>query len=319
MAVRANHVPIRGSARQLPAARRIGVPPPNELIRVSVLLRPRNPGLAAHVQRLRATPLQQRRYLRPAEYVARFGAAPGDIEQVRRFASNNGLHVVSVHPARRIVVLGGTVTRIAAAFGVELGLYTSQDRIFRARTGPVHVPRWLRPVVAGVFGLDTRPQTRPHLRLGRTVGRFRLAVGPPGSFTARQVGRLYGFPAGRNGSGQTVGILEFGGGYRRADLQTYFSGLGLAVPQVVTVPVGGVGNAPTGNPNSADGEVELDIEVVGAVAPQAKIAVYFAQNTEQGFVDAVTTAVHDQVNQPSILSIAGEPRRIGGLSRRSPR
>ena len=178
MAVRPNHVPIRGSVRQLPAARRIGVPPPYELIRVSVLVRPRNPGLAAHVQQLRARPLDQRRYLRSAEYGARFGAAPGDIEQVRRFARNNGLHVVSVHPARRTVVLGGTVTQMSAAFGVELGLYTSQHRIFRARTGPVHVPRWLHPIVVGVFGLDTRPQTRPHLRLGRTAGRFRPAAGP---------------------------------------------------------------------------------------------------------------------------------------------
>jgi kumamolisin len=304
MAVRANHVPIPGSARQRPVARRIGVPPPHEMIRVSVLVRRRSAGLAAYVEELRATPAHQRRHLRPAEYVARFGAAPDDIAQVARFAGNNGLHVVSVHPARRTVVLGGTAAQLSAAFGVDLGLYAGQRGIFRARTGPVHIPRWLQPVVVGVFGLDTRPQARPHLRLGRTAGRFRPAAGPPGSFTALQVARLYGFPTSGNGSGQTIGILEFGGGYRPRDLQAYFSGLGLAVPQVVTVPVGAGGNTPTGNPNGPDGEVELDIEVAGAVAPGAKIAVYFAQNTEQGFVDAVSTAVHDQANRPSILSIS---------------
>ncbi len=52
----------------------------------------------------------------------------------------------------------------------------------------------------------------------------------------------------------------------------------------------------------------LDIEVVGAVAPGANIVVYFAPNTDQGFIDALTTAVHDAVNRPSVISISwGSP------------
>jgi len=50
--------------------------------------------------------------------------------------------------------------------------------------------------------------------------------------------------------------------------------------------------------------VLLDIEVVGAIAPSAKIAVYFAPNTDQGFLDAITTAVHDSVRKPSVVSIS---------------
>src|SRR5262249_5050321 len=52
------------------------------------------------------------------------------------------------------------------------------------------------------------------------------------------------------------------------------------------------------------GEVLLDIEVVGAVAPKAKIAVYFAPNTDQGFLDAITTAIHDRTRRPSAISIS---------------
>ncbi len=63
-------------------------------------------------------------------------------------------------------------------------------------------------------------------------------------------------------------------------------------------------NSPTGDANSADGEVMLDVEVVGAVAPQARIAVYFAPNTDAGFLDAITTAVHDTDNKPSVISIS---------------
>jgi kumamolisin len=62
-------------------------------------------------------------------------------------------------------------------------------------------------------------------------------------------------------------------------------------------------NSP-GNPNGADGEVMLDIEVSAAVATGANVAVYFAPNTDQGFLDAITTAVHDSTNSPSVLSIS---------------
>ena len=48
----------------------------------------------------------------------------------------------------------------------------------------------------------------------------------------------------------------------------------------------------------------LDIEVVGAVAPGAKIVVYFAPNTSQGFQDALTTAIHDTAHKPSVISIS---------------
>jgi kumamolisin len=73
---------------------------------------------------------------------------------------------------------------------------------------------------------------------------------------------------------------------------------------VSAVSVDSASNAPTGSPNGPDGEVMLDIEVVGSIAPRAKIVVYFAPNTDAGFLDAVTTAIHDTTNSPSVLSIS---------------
>ena len=77
----------------------------------------------------------------------------------------------------------------------------------------------------------------------------------------------------------------------------------MAEPTITSVSVDKGANKPT-NANSADGEVQLDIEVVGAVAPGAKIVVYFAPNTTQGFQDALTTAIHDATNKPSVVSIS---------------
>ncbi len=92
---------------------------------------------------------------------------------------------------------------------------------------------------------------------------------------------------------------------RQSDLNTYFSGLKISpAPTVVAVSVDGAQNAPTGDTSGPDTEVMLDIEVAGAVAPRAHIAVYFAPNTDAGFLDAINQAVTDKVNAPSILSIS---------------
>ncbi len=124
------------------------------------------------------------------------------------------------------------------------------------------------------------------------------------SYTPVEVAQAYDFPTGATGAGQCVAIIELGGGYQQSDLDTYFGDLDLPVPTVTAVSVDGATNSPVGDPGSADGEVLLDIEVVGAIAPGARIAVYFAPNTDQGFIDAVTTAVHDQTNAPSVISIS---------------
>src|SRR5262249_37513045 len=148
---------------------------------------------------------------------------------------------------------------------------------------------------------------RHHFRMGKVLGNgaFRPALGPAAAFTPSEVAQAYNFPTGVNGEGQCVALLEFGGGLKPAELQDYFKKLGVQpIPQVEAVSVLGGGNKPTGNPNSADGEVNLDIEVVGSVAPGAKIGVYFAPNSDRGFVTAILAAVHDQQRKPSIISIS---------------
>jgi kumamolisin len=106
-----------------------------------------------------------------------------------------------------------------------------------------------------------------------------------------------------DGTGETIGIIELGGGYVTSDLTAYFGALGVKTPVLSSVSVDGGANQP-GVDNDSDGEVMLDIEVAGAVAPAASIVVYFAPNTDQGFHDAITTAVHDTTNKPSVISIS---------------
>jgi len=125
----------------------------------------------------------------------------------------------------------------------------------------------------------------------------------PVGFSVPELTKLYHFPPGLNGEGQTIALVELGGGYKDADLKSYFGALQQPVPKVQWVSVDGAKNAPTGDPNGADSQVVLDIEVAGAAAPGAQIVAYFAPNTNKGFIDAVQTAAHDTHYRVSIISM----------------
>jgi kumamolisin len=155
-----------------------------------------------------------------------------------------------------------------------------------------------------VFGLDNRPQAKPHFRRRRERAGARAATSST-SYTPPQVATLYDFPTGVDGSGECIALIELGGGFNQTDLSNYWSQLGLSTtPNVSAVSVGNGSNSPTGDANGPDGEVMLDIEVAGSIAPGAKIVAYFAENTDAGFLNAITTAVHDTTNNPSIVSIS---------------
>jgi kumamolisin len=236
------------------------------------------------------------------EFRDRYGATPDDVRRVEGFAQEFDLTVVSADLATRQVVLAGTIAAMNEAFGTSLNLYQCAHGLVRGRTGPLYLPADLADLVVGVFGLDNRPQAQVRCRRHRPV--VSAAAAGDTSYTPPQIAKLYRFPTSVKGAGQTVAIIELGGGYKAADLNTYFAALGIKTPSITAVSVDGGKNAPAGDPNSADGEVLLDIEIVGAIASSARIAVYFAPNTDKGFLDAITTAVHDAVRKPAIVSIS---------------
>ncbi|ELX09406.1 serine protease, kumamolysin [Janthinobacterium sp. HH01] len=244
----------------------------------------------------------ERRYLSREQFAQAHGASEADIATVTAFAAQHGMVVISSDAAQRRVVLAGTAAQMNDAFGVQLEEYEYPDGSYRGRVGELSVPNQLAGVVEGVFGLDDRPVATPKFQRLQADG-FASAAAANIAFTPPQLARLYNFPQGLDGSGQCIGIIELGGGSRPRDLKIYFNELGLPVPRVKSICIDHAKNRPT-TANSADGEVMLDIEVAGAVAPGALIAVYYAPNTERGFLDAITAAVHDDIHQPSVISIS---------------
>jgi kumamolisin len=285
-------VTLGGSERQ-PVGRRVGDQPDDEMIEVSVILKPKVRALV---------PDQGGATVSREQFATSHGADSQAIDKVKKFAQENKLTVSEVSAERRTVKLEGTAANLKKAFEVKLDRYEHDGQQYRARTGGIKLPSELADSVEAVLGLDNRPQTKPHYRT-RAEGSPQTSAAAGVSYSPRQVAQLYQFPLDADGRGETVGILELGGGYHPVDLQNYFSSLKLKEPTVISVSVDKGKNKPS-NPNSADGEVLLDIEVVGSVAPGAKIVVYFAPNTSQGFQDALTSAIHDNTNKPSVISIS---------------
>lgn len=224
-----------------------------------------------------------------------------DIALVEAWAAKNNFSVDAVHVAAKTIEVSGLLNCLAEAFSANLQL--TSTRVSRGvtdtritRDGSLFVPLELDGIILGVFGFDQRPVAQPHFRLHPRAG-------GPVSYTPPQVAKAYNFPTNK-GVGQTIAIVELGGGYNGSDLLAYWKLIGVPPMLVTAVGVGGAKNQPTGDPNSADGEVCLDIEVIGGLAHKAKIAVYFGGNTDQGFLAAINAAIHDTVRKPSVISIS---------------
>jgi kumamolisin len=288
-------VKLAGSTKSLVEASAINTLNPNELIDITIRVRRKAPVKTA---------LAAGKIISHQEYEKKFGASVADFQEIERFAHQYQLSISGKDSARRSVWLKGKISDFEKAFAVYLSHYQGADGgIFRGRTGDIFLPKELSKIVVGVFGLDNRSQARPMFRVARKDGHFLPHRSVPGSFTANELVKIYGFPSKATGAGQSIAIIELGGGYRVADLDNYFNNLKIAVPAIKAISVDGGANNPT-TAQSADGEVMLDIEVAGSIAPKASLVVYFAPNTDQGFLDAITGAVHDSQNKPSVLSIS---------------
>jgi len=275
-------VRVPGSVRTpIPGAEVVGPVDPGERVEITVVLRRRAPLPGGRLSR--------------AELAERYGADRDDVELVRSAVEGAGAEVVRVDPASRRMRVAGSVATLSELFAAELQQARVPDgQLVRQRTGALSVPAGLAEAVVAVLGLDNRPQGRSRVVRADAVER---------SFTPPELSDVYAMPAGTDGAGTTLAIIELGGGYVESDLQAYFAGIGVPEPRVRAVGVDGATNAPEGDPSGPDGEVMLDIEVAGGLAPATDIAVYFAPNTDAGFLDAISEAAHADPT-PAAISIS---------------
>ncbi|MHB1835712.1 MAG: protease pro-enzyme activation domain-containing protein, partial [Solirubrobacteraceae bacterium] len=210
-------IPVQGSERELVSGhRRVGDADLTQTVTVTVYLRPST--AVDWVDEEAQRPPAQRRRIDREQWAQSHGASQADIDAVTRFAADSGLTVVDTDRARRTMRLQGSLQAVAAAFEATIeGEFEPEPggQRYRGRSGSLTIPRELAGTVSGVFGIDDRPQARPHLRRNAEPAAAAAAFTPP------QVATAYAFPSGSTGAGETVGILELGGGYSTTDLTTY--------------------------------------------------------------------------------------------------
>ena len=275
---------IAGSQRAPLADQRVGAVDPAETATISIYLKA--PASSSGVVGRESLRAQRETDLAPA------------FARLKAFAEAHGLTLVETDPARRLARISGSLSQLSAAFQADLGMYDLGDGSIRARAGVLTAPADIAPDIEAVLGLDQRPAATPKSRI------LPNAAAANASYEPNKVAALYGFPTSASGgAGECIALIELGGGVSAADTQSAFNAMGLKIPQVVSVSVDGASTT-AGQDTNADGEVALDIQVAGGAAPGARIAVYFAPNTDQGFVDAITPAVHDMANAPSVMSIS---------------
>lgn len=316
-------------ASQLPGSRQVGQTPKDALIEVTLVFRPQRTLADPHVAYSRHAP-QRRKHLSAEELQAQRAASSEVVCLAEKFARKHGLAITEIALERRSVALTGTADRVARAFGVEFSEREHERGHYRHATGGGLVPGKLGEQLEAVLGLHTRPCG------GRPSTRHIVSAkdGPRlPRWDARELAEAYGISSPFDGRGQCIGLVELGGGFHVSDLKKFFSGLRLPVPKVRCVEVRGRKNSPASAAVIRDflaivngqrklssmgaaellaaqstAEVTMDIELAGAFAPGADIVVYFTSNDEQGIYHAITRALADTVNRPSVLSLSwGEP------------
>ncbi len=288
--------------RPAPNAKFLGPADPNETIRVTLALRRRPDGPPVpDFDYFAKVPPAHRPRLSQEEFAAKYGAAPDDIARTEGFAREHGLTVVEAHPARRTMVLSGTVTQIEEAFGVSLALYEhtvvtgrrrqAQTETYRGLDGFVHIPSDLAPIIVAVMGLDNRRITK------RNAGGDPPNTNP---ISVPEVTKLYNFP-NNSAAGQTIAIFSEEG-YQSSDIVTYYN---TQLPAGYTVPT--ITDVSVDSSNSGfdpDGETTQDISISSSAAPGAAVAVYFTSYSQTGWFDLVHRVVHPNIGDPvcSVLS-----------------
>ena len=245
-------------------------------------------------------------FLTPQAFAAEFGPTPQDQQQVVDYLRNLGLNVSSVSPNGLLIDASATVAQAESAFRVQINNYQIGNNVFFANANPPTIPVSLSSLIVSVGGLDNSAPMQPLYYLAgpkhKKVGMHSLLVPhAQNGYKAVDLAGAYDSnplrQAGVQGNNQTVAIFELDG-YQSSDVTQYLQTYNLGTPNISNVMVDGA----DGSAGQGAIEVELDIEVIAAMAPKASQIVYEGPNTTQGINDTYNKIVTD--NQAQVVTIS---------------
>jgi len=259
---------------------------------------------------------QFRQFISPQQFHVRFDPSAATVTEAVAHFQRAGLSATL--ESGFMLKVSGSPQAIDQAFQVQLHAYDvaaqghSPGYRFHAPVGePAIASASVAANVQAIFGLDNSPHYRPHLRKSSDskLAAARLSPdlraralpsasggNPPGDWTVADLAQYYNiqplYDSNIHGEGRTLGIVTLAS-FTASDAFAYWNALGLATDpkRIKVVDVDGGPGAPSDD--SGSDETTLDVQQSGGVAPGAKIVVYQAPNTDQGFVDAFAKAIND--------------------------
>lgn len=216
-------------------------------------------------------------YLTPNEFTKRFGPTEADYAAAVDFARAHHLKVIAAHSNRLLLDVSGSVADVETALHVKFHRYRhpTQNRDFFAPDTEPSIDASLP--IADVSGLSdyVRPQPKSlRFEAAAATGAAQAGSGSNGSYIGKDFRSAYAPGVALDGTGQTVGLLEFDGFYS-ADITAYATAAGQPSVPVQTVLLAGYNGVPTTGPDSGNAEVSLDIEMAMAMAPKLSKIVSF--------------------------------------------
>ncbi|MEU9404974.1 S53 family peptidase [Streptomyces sp. NPDC048281] len=241
-------------------------------------------------------------YLTKGQFAARFGRTDAEVKQLKEYLRSQGVTVGKVHSGNLLVDASGTAAQLQKAFGTRLSTWkdATSGRSFYANDSAPTLPSSLAAIVSDVAGLNNRVQLH-HQATPHTVVPHN---GPGGGYTPAQLKGGYNVSGTYTGSGQKIALLEFDG-FQQSNITKYDTNYSLGSPTPTVSKVDG------GSGSLGDGqvEVELDIEVLHAIAPKANVTVFEGPNSDAGEVDTYQAIVDSGIPTTSISWGAAESAR----------
>src|SRR5439155_12199886 len=253
--------------------------------------------------------LMYHHFLTPQEFADEFGPTPEQQQRVAAYLRQQGLTVTGIAPNGLLIDANATIAQAETTFQVTINNYQLGSHTFYANAGAPTIPSSFSSLIASIGGLDNSVKLHPLLhRLNPGGGKPGLGkrsshaqpnaqsgFKPADLVAAYDSGPLQ--QAGVLGNNQTVAVFELDG-YQSSDITQYLQTYNLGSPSISNVLVDGF----NGSAGPGAIEVELDIEVVAAMAPKASQIVYEGPNTTQGVNDTYNKIVTDNKAQVTTIS-----------------
>jgi subtilase family serine protease len=272
----------------------VGRLPANQTMRFDVVLALRQPAALENFLKELYDPSSPsyRHYVTVPEFTARFGPSQEDFDATIRFAKASGFKVTGGSRDSMDIQLKGSVANIEKAFHVSMGVYQhpTENRTYYSpdREPTVDLPFQLWHV----SGLDNYSIPRPMFvkRDAKSQAKSEATTGscPEQSFCGSDMRAAYYGSGPLNGSGQSVGLLEYAG-YDIADVNTYYTNAG----QTLNVPIIGISvdgtNVLCTEPSCDDTEQTLDITQAAGMAPNLSAIYVYVGSTDTALLSGMSS------------------------------